>query len=459
MDMLKYVEDRGASMFSLPGIGINSLISFRASLSSGINQFAPPKLYTDCFLKEIQSSQFIKNYTLNNGYPALVEALKYYEKLLGTEDFSVPDKFADNLCVTAGATPAIVFYFEYYSMKYPKSNVLLLGLNYYLFYECCTRYQLNGITLTSKEKNRVAPTIDEIAVAIEKEKPKLLILTVPFNPSGEIYTEDELRKIVNITKKHDCLLLVDKCQLEEFASVFEYMYINKIIIEEDYVENTIIINSISKTRSLPGARLGYITANKEAMAYVTYLNELYYFNPPMVYITPFVADLLFRIVFIKEKSYSGKIDISSIAKMFRNFILTSAGLEVYNNFFKPVLRSPIIKEDIYNFGAEIDTNYKIVYSNYQYIREKLKKYIWEVTELQGGFNFCIKLNKTSSRDQLQFCADVTNAIKVTLLPESKYNNNQVIDSDEPFWIRITAAFPENEFTEMIDRFGNYMDSL
>ncbi len=459
MDKLKYVEHRSTNRFELPGISINSLISFKSSLSSGISQFSPPKLYTDCFFSEIKNGRFIKNYTLFNGHPTLTEALKYYEKLLAVEDFSIPDDFADKVCLTAGATPAIVFFYEYFSQKYPKSNILFLGLNYYLFYECLKRYDLNGITLTSREKGRIAPIVNEIEAVLEEVKPKLVVLSLPLNPSGEIYTEAELKQIIRLLKKHDILFLIDKCQLEEFASCFEFVNINKAVSEEGYFENTIIINSISKTRSLPGARLGYITANKEIMNYITYLNEIYYFNPPMVYITPFIIDLLFRIIYLKQNPNTAQTDIANIMKMFRNMIITTGGSEVYTEFFKGILKNPNINEEIDGFRNEINSNYKVIYNNYLYTKEKLGKHIYDITELRGGFNFCISLNKTSKKDQLKFCSDTSKAIQTIILPESFYNGHNIEVSEEPFWMRITAAYHHEEFVKLIDKLCLHMDNL
>ncbi|MFC2146187.1 pyridoxal phosphate-dependent aminotransferase [Acidobacteriota bacterium] len=241
--------------------------------------FPPPRLYSTYFLKELDSNQMISNYTHCAGNPVLREAISTYEKLIGTDNMNFPGGFADNICVTAGATAALKFYFEYYSQKYPETAVLFLGLNYFAFYEYCNIYQLKKIVLTSKKKNRIAPTIEEITREIRKERPKLISLTLPLNPSGEIYSEDELRRLISVLKKYDMLFLIDKVQADVFAANFDYININKVIIEEQFVDKVVVIDSLSKTRGLPGARLGYIMADKEAIDYITYLNELCYYNP------------------------------------------------------------------------------------------------------------------------------------------------------------------------------------
>ncbi|MBB6022774.1 aspartate/methionine/tyrosine aminotransferase [Paenibacillus sp. JGP012] len=458
MEQLAYVQERKKKNSGLPGIAMDSLISFRTSLSNGINQFHPPRLYTELFEKEVKNSDFVKTYTMTDGYPSVVEAIKSYEKLLATEKLVLAENFSDHVCVTAGATAAIMFYFEYFSLAHSNSKILLLGLNFYLFYECLDRYKLNGRTLLSGLKNRILPTVEEIKQSVETDNPSLIVLTLPGNPSGEIYSDKEFRDIVAIARSNNIKLLVDKCQMEEFTSEFEFVQINKILYEENYYQNATIINSISKTRSIPGARIGYIVSSEEVIDYVKYLNELYYFNPPNIYITPFIIDLFYRVVYLKRKELVSH-EVSEISKIFRKFLLINSGNDVFVKFLKKFIKTKDIHGDVDTFAKEIADNYSVINENYLYTKERLQKHLSEITELQGGFNFCIKIKNSVSREQLEFCSEISKAIKVTVIPESMYFGNKVVDSDEPFWIRITAAFPAEDFRILIDNLYFYLESL
>ncbi|WP_242835679.1 aminotransferase class I/II-fold pyridoxal phosphate-dependent enzyme [Ruminiclostridium josui] len=455
--MLKYIKERNDRNSKL-----TSLINFtsgtlRNNLSSGINQLLPPSLYTDNFIREIESNRFVKNYSGIDGNLVLKEVILLYEMYLANEEFSIHNAWSQEVCVTVGATAAITSFMEYYSYSYPNSTVMLLGLNYYLFYECCNRFQINNITVKSKEKNRVAPNLHEFEKEMEHHKPKLVILTLPLNPSGEVYSETELSQMIAICKKWNTMLLIDKIQMDEFADIYSFISINKIVNKADYWENTVIINSISKTRSLPGARIGYILANKEITSYLKYIYEVSYFCPPSVYVVPIITDLLYRILYINSSKKENIQDTNTILKLFRFSILETSGNEIYTEFIKPIIKNCDINNEITKFQLEISQNYKTIYQNYEWFKDKLYRHIEEITELKGGYNFCVKFKNTSYNLQDIFCIDLFREKKITLLPEIMFNNHKSEKESTPFWIRITAAFFNESFYSLTNKVNEYLE--
>ncbi|WDV45040.1 pyridoxal phosphate-dependent aminotransferase [Clostridiaceae bacterium M8S5] len=456
MDLFEYVNKRKRDEYEMIGVDGSVIIANNTNISIGVSELDPPKFYTDHFIKELKNHDFIKRYTANAGHPMLTGTLKFYENTLANK-FKGNKNLVENLCVTTGATPAITFFFEYFANKYINEKIMLVGLNYYLFYECMTKYKIEGITVTSTLHDRIAPTTTELIMYIEKYNPKLIVLTLPMNPSGECYSEEELREIVRIVKQKDILLLLDKCQLEEFASCYQFLNMNKVILEEDYVQNTIFINSISKTRNLPGARLGYIFANKEIIDYITYLNEIYYCIPPLTYVIPFIADLLARINYIIHDEQSRVSGMKIVNKMYKNISKLNTPKGLYRNYTKPILDSVFEVKEIDNFYKEIDNNYNITYNNYLYTKNKFKKHLHSVTELRGGFNFCIKLKNIPSKKQLDLARDIIIEKEIAILPEIFFNNNKIQNPNELFWIRITAARVEEEYRKLIDEICDFLD--
>jgi len=90
-------------------------------------------------------------------------------------------------------------------------------------------------------------------------KTKAIFLCNPGNPTGQLYSREELAELMILVKKHDLFLIVDEvyrefCYDREFTSVLAF---------EGMEENVIVIDSISKVFSSCGARVGYlITKNK-----------------------------------------------------------------------------------------------------------------------------------------------------------------------------------------------------
>ncbi|MDD2260715.1 MAG: aminotransferase class I/II-fold pyridoxal phosphate-dependent enzyme [Bacteroidales bacterium] len=313
-----------------------------------------------------------------------------------------------------------------------------------------TRNEIGYHSLISSKKNRVAPTVDEIIDEINQHSYKLIVLTMPFNPSGEIYTESEMRILIRVLRQKKILLLYDKCQMEEFADVFTYVNVNAIAYEENYLDSLILINSFSKTRSLAGARIGYICADKEIIDFISHENEYYYFNHPQIYIAPLVLDQLCKSIHTVLREQCD-ISVKKLIKIYRNFIILTSGYEYYDQNFKPFFQETKIMDTYEQLKLDIKTNYETIYKNYQYAKQVLGESIEAITELQGGFNFYIKFKDTSSKTQLEFCASLSKYIKAIILPESFYNGSKINHSDQSFWIRITCAYDASIFCHYIDK--------
>lgn len=455
MDIYKLMEQERIPRLNLPDIDMKDTISFQDSLSSGVNKLPIPQLYYHNFGKNSIDWKMVHNYTQTTGTPVLAESIKIYEKINMQQNIDGKPSIFDYICITAGATAAIVFFFRYFALQYPTQKVLLLGLNYYLFYECMIRNKITYYELCSKEVGRIAPTIDEIIDEIERNSYKLVVLTMPFNPSGEIYSEIEMRKLIRILKRKRISLLYDKCQMEEFANIFTYVNVNAIAFEENYLDSIILINSFSKTRSLAGIRIGYVCATKKIIDFINHENEYYYFNHPQVYIAPLVIDQLCKTIHtvLREKY---EINIKRIVKTYRNVIVLTSGYDYYDTNFKTLFQEDSITTVYEKLHYDIEKNYHVIWDNYNYVKKVLCDWLVDITNLQGGFNFCIKLKNTSSREQLEFCSLLSKHVKAIILPESFYNGAQINPSDEPFWIRITCAYKSQKFYNYIDKIREYL---
>lgn len=85
------------------------------------------------------------------------------------------------------------------------------------------------------------------------EKSKLLLLNSPSNPSGTVYSPEELKAVAQVAKKHNLLVISD-----EIYTDFSYDTPAESIAR--YYDNTIILGGYSKAYGIPGWRLGYVAA-------------------------------------------------------------------------------------------------------------------------------------------------------------------------------------------------------
>jgi len=95
-------------------------------------------------------------------------------------------------------------------------------------------------------------------------KTKAILICNPGNPTGYLYTQDEINQLAELVKKHDLFLIADEVYREfTYDSDKHYSVMNVPGIEQ----NAIMIDSVSKRYSMCGARIGCIVSkNKELMA-------------------------------------------------------------------------------------------------------------------------------------------------------------------------------------------------
>ncbi|MCO6148740.1 pyridoxal phosphate-dependent aminotransferase [Flavobacterium sp. NRK1] len=95
-------------------------------------------------------------------------------------------------------------------------------------------------------------------------KTKAILICNPGNPTGYLYTQEEIQQLAQLVKKHDLFLIADEVY-REFTYDGDKHY--SVMNVEGIEENAIMIDSVSKRYSMCGARIGCIVSkNKDVMA-------------------------------------------------------------------------------------------------------------------------------------------------------------------------------------------------
>ncbi|MBB6215232.1 aminotransferase [Anaerosolibacter carboniphilus] len=97
----------------------------------------------------------------------------------------------------------------------------------------------------------------EALVQAFEQNPKAIILCNPANPTGKVFTLEELQFIADLAKKHDTYVITDEVYEHIVFSPYKHEYFASI---PEMFERTISCGSLSKTYSITGWRLGYIIA-------------------------------------------------------------------------------------------------------------------------------------------------------------------------------------------------------
>jgi L-glutamine---4-(methylsulfanyl)-2-oxobutanoate aminotransferase len=93
-----------------------------------------------------------------------------------------------------------------------------------------------------------------------KQKPKALILCNPSNPTGKVFTYDELKIIADLAEKYDTFVITDEVYEHIIFAPYKHTYFASL---PKMFQRTISCSSLSKTYSITGWRIGYIIAPKE----------------------------------------------------------------------------------------------------------------------------------------------------------------------------------------------------
>ena len=172
------------------------------------------------------------------------------------------DVTPDQIIVGAGASEALLFTFQ--SIMDPDDEVIIPEP----FYANYNGFAINaGINVrpivSSIESGFALPPVEDFEKNIN-EKTKAILICNPNNPTGYLYSEEELNTLRDIVKKHDLYLIVDEVYRE---FVYDGKKHHTAMHLEGIEENVILIDSVSKRYSACGVRIGWmVSRNKEVMA-------------------------------------------------------------------------------------------------------------------------------------------------------------------------------------------------
>lgn len=225
-------------------------------LNIGQPDLPTPPEFTEFILK---SGEKTLSYAHSKGNLGLRQAMSRFYK----ENFNL-DFNEEEILITSGGSEALLFVL---TAIFDVGDEILISEPYYANYNSffeMLEIKVNAFSSKAEDGFHLPPKEDIIAKITPNTK--AILLTHPGNPTGTVYTDEELKIIGDIAKEHGLYIISDE--------VYRLLsYDNKIATSmgafPEYRENTIIIESISKTYSACGARIGAIVSkNKEFISQV-----------------------------------------------------------------------------------------------------------------------------------------------------------------------------------------------
>lgn len=195
----------------------------------------------------------ILEYSHSAGTEAYRRKLAEYYQRVGI-DVGVPE-----LLVTNGGSEAISFAIKVAAD--PGEEVIIPEPYYANYNGFATEAGVKVVPVTASIDNDFAlPPVSEIEKKITP-KTRAIIICNPSNPTGYLYSKEELEKLADIVKRHDLYLISDEVYREfvyDGAQPFSAMNLKGV------EQNVIMVDSVSKRYSMCGVRLGVmVTRNKD----------------------------------------------------------------------------------------------------------------------------------------------------------------------------------------------------
>jgi aminotransferase len=237
------------------------------NLAQGVCDTDPPHPVVEAAIEAIRSGQNI--YTRLEGITPLREAIA--QKLASFNGLHVDPE--TQVLVTSGATGAM--YCALQALLNPGDDCLILE-PFYGYHILTLRSQRVNPMIVPLEAPAWTLDIDRLRAAVTP-RTRAIILNTPGNPSGKVFTLAELESLAEFAIEHDLIVFTD-----EMYEYFLYEGAKHLSIGAlpGMAERTITISGFSKTYSVTGWRLGYLTASPRWIPAIGNFHDLTYICAP-----------------------------------------------------------------------------------------------------------------------------------------------------------------------------------
>jgi len=229
------------------------------SFSAGEPDFGTPQRIKDEAIKAINDG--FTQYTAVQGIPELLKAVA--TKL--ERDNGI--KYApEDIIVSNGAKQSL---FNLFQTVLNDEDEVIIPAPYWVTYPELVKYAgAIPVIIQTNEIGGFKITADQLKAAITP-KTKMLVLTTPSNPTGSVYSKEELEELAEVLMGTDIIVASDE-MYEKL--VYDIDFVAAASISDDMYQRTVTINGLSKSVAMTGWRFGYLaTPNR---TFISAMNKL-----------------------------------------------------------------------------------------------------------------------------------------------------------------------------------------
>ena len=225
--------------------GVN-IVSFGA----GEPDFNTPKYIRDCAIARIEKGG--NGYTEASGLLDLKKAV--CTKLLSDNQLSYKP---NQIVVSSGAKHSLFNALQ--AICNPGDEVIIPSPYWVSYYELTKMADAVPVLVEASAANLFKVTRDQLESAVTANT-KAILINSPNNPTGAVYTRDELQAIGDFATEHDLYIISDEIYEK---LIYGEKHISIASLSDDLYARTIVVNGLSKAYAMTGWRIGYTASSVE----------------------------------------------------------------------------------------------------------------------------------------------------------------------------------------------------
>ena len=236
------------------------------NLAQGFPDFDAPSEALDEAVRALRAGQ--NQYARSMGHPPLVEAIAWKIE----HDYGLRYDPYGEVLVTAGATEAIAS--ALLGLLNPGDEIVFFEPHYDSYPACAAMAGAKSRFCTLRFPDFTLD-IDELESCIG-ERTRAVFINTPHNPTGKVFSRDELEGVAKLCIRHDLLVITDEVYEHITYDGTEHVSMASL---QDMRERTLTISGAGKTFSMTGWRLGWATGPRDIVAAVQRAHQYIAFAP------------------------------------------------------------------------------------------------------------------------------------------------------------------------------------
>lgn len=226
------------------------------NLSVGEPDFNTPKAACDAAIEAIHAG-----FTKYTAVPGIVELRKAIAAKLERENGVTYSP--DEIIVSSGAKHSL--YNIFVAIINPGDEVIIPAPYWVSYPEMVRLVGGVPVIVETDESTGFKLTPEKLAAAIT-DKTKALILNTPSNPTGAVYSPDEIRRLAGVIEQHEFYVVSDEIYEK---LLYGATHLSSAAVSEEMKKRTLLVNGFSKAFAMTGWRVGYVAGDRDIIKSMT----------------------------------------------------------------------------------------------------------------------------------------------------------------------------------------------